>query len=73
MRSAKNENSQPVVSTQPKLKDIDIPEFDGDISKFYNWNWKALFVSLVHDNPKYIYSETEKMFYPKKALVVMRP
>ncbi|KAK7574411.1 hypothetical protein V9T40_011602 [Parthenolecanium corni] len=52
-------------SEQPKLKKIEIPEFDGDLSKFFNF--KALFVNLVHSNSDF--SNVQKLFYLKQALV----
>ena len=42
-----NDNSADLAADiKPKLKEIDVPEYDVDNSKFRNW--KALFVSLVH-------------------------
>lgn len=49
---------------QPKLKKIEIPEFDGDLSRFFNF--KALFTNLVHNNPDF--SNVQKLYYLKQAL-----
>lgn len=59
------ESSKLGASDQPKLKKIEIPEFDGDLSKFYNF--KALFLNLVHNNSDF--SNVQKLFYLKQALV----
>lgn len=59
------EKRKPEATTQPKLKDIEVPKFDGDRSKFLDW--KAMYETLVHENPAY--GNAERMFYLKKALV----
>ena len=52
-------------SNEPKLKRIEIPEFDGDLSNFYNF--KALFSNLVHNNPDF--NNVQKLYYLKQSLV----
>jgi hypothetical protein len=48
----------------PKLKDIEVPEFDGNVREFLNF--KELFESLVHKSPRYL--NVEKMYFLRQAL-----
>ena len=51
-------------TVQPKLKDIEVPKFRGDVMKFQNF--KALFENLIHNREDL--SNVQKLHYLKEAL-----
>ncbi|KAK7585901.1 hypothetical protein V9T40_000080 [Parthenolecanium corni] len=62
-----SEPSSLVVHQFTKMKEIEPPTFNGDLTKFFEW--KNLFVNLIHNCPPNEMGNTLKLYYLKKSMV----
>ncbi|KAK7582689.1 hypothetical protein V9T40_014134 [Parthenolecanium corni] len=62
-----SEPSSSIVHQFAKMKEIEPPTFNGDLTKFFEW--KNLFVNLIHNRPPNEMGNTLKLYYLKKSMV----
>ncbi|KAK7603948.1 hypothetical protein V9T40_004221 [Parthenolecanium corni] len=62
-----SEPSSSIVHQFTKMKEIEPPTFNGDLTKFFKW--KNLFVNLIHNHPPNEMGNTLKLYYLKKSKV----